>query len=415
MAGRITGMNGNHGWFRMLPWFGSLAGLLLLAFEQLSLKGHRGSDFFVFHDAVKRVLADPATLYDDVRGVAGTAESLQGFLYPPPSIAMLLPFGLGTVETGFALLAWGALIAAIVALWLWFGVMRDAGIVQPDRPTRVMLMLLALASGPVFTCRAGQVDTLILLIIMAGTVLAFRGRAGWGAAVLAFGAWVKIYPALLILPVLVDPKRRWPAILGFGAGAVVVPLLAAAVFPLSVWITYFTQMMPVMASRTIVNIDNQSVVADIVRLSLDHRLALASYDTVVVPALLRNGVVLMGLAIMGAMQWRVWRTDAPQLTVAAITMAVISLIAPLGWGHSYAYVLPLLVMVAAQAWNARSPGWLAVIGCAYLAILLPGHRQFGFAEASPVLWHLIYSRYALATFGLLAAAWRFAGAVTKAS
>ena len=69
-------------------------------------------------------------------------------------------------------------------------------------------------------------------------------------------------------------------------------------FPPSVWWTYFTEMMPVMAGRTIVNIDNQSVVADIVRLTLDHKQALTTYNTVAVSSLLRNGVALGGLAII---------------------------------------------------------------------------------------------------------------------
>jgi alpha-1,2-mannosyltransferase len=408
MKARFHSLKSESGLLRLLSWLGIAFGLVILALEQVSLKGYRGSDFYFFYNAVQRALGNPATLYNDVDGVAGTAESLQGFLYPPPSIAMLLPFGLGSPETGFALLSWGALLAAIVALWLWLGALRDAGIAAPDRAARIMLMLLALASGPVFTCRAGQVDTLILLIIVTGTVLAFRNRAVAGAALLAFGAWVKIYPALLMLPIVVDRKRRWPAILGFGAGVVIVPAFAALVFPPSVWWTYFTEMMPVMAGRTIVNIDNQSLIADIVRLTLPHKQALTTYDTVAVSSLLRNGVALAGLVIIAAAQWRVWRTGAPQLVVAGVAMAVISLIAPLGWSHSYAYALPLLVMVAAQAMERRAFGWLAGIGLAYLAILFPGHSQFGVAEASPVLWHLIYSRYALATCLLLAAAWRFA-------
>jgi alpha-1,2-mannosyltransferase len=391
-------------------WAGVLAGFGLLMLEQISLKGFRGTDFFIFRAAVKRVLADPATLYMDVRGVAGTAESLNGFLYPPPSVAMLLPFGLGSPEAGFAILSWGALVAASIAMWLWLRAMREVGIAAPDGPTRVMLMLLALGSGPVFTSRCGQVDTLILLIIMTGTIMIFRNRAMAGATLLAFGAWVKIYPALLMLPAIVDSKRRWPAIMGFAAGAVIVPALAALVFPPSVWITYFAQMMPVMAGRVIVNVDNQSLIADIMRLTIDHNYALSTFDTVGVPSLLRNGVAIAGLVIIALFQWRVLRTGAPQLIVAAVAMAVISLIAPLGWGHSYAYVLPLYVMVAAQAIERGAFGWMIVSGLAYLAILLPGHHQFGFAEGSPLVWNLLYSRYALVTLLMIVAAWRFAGA-----
>ena len=121
------------------------------------------------------------------------------------------------------------------------------------------------------------------------------------------------------------------------------------------------------------------------------------------------GVTVAGLVIIGAMQWRVQRTGGSPLIVAAVAMAVVSLISPLGWGHSYAYVLPLFVMVASQAFAARHLAWLAAIGAAYVAILIPAHHQFSIAQASPALWHLLYSRYALATLVLLAAGWRFTG------
>ncbi|MBT2187754.1 glycosyltransferase family 87 protein [Sphingobium nicotianae] len=387
-------------------------GLLLFAAETVSLSGSVGSDFWVFHLAVKRVLADPATLYHDYHGIVGSAERLLGFLYPPPSIAMLLPLGLGTPEQGYAVLRWGALFAVIGALWIWMRMLAREGVATPPMLTRIALVLLALVTGPVFTCRHGQVDTLVLFIIVGGMTLAWQtnGRLrALGGAVLAFGAWVKIYPVLILVGLLFDGKRRVAVFAGFAAGGVLVALLAAMVFPLQVWIDFFRDMLPVMAQRTIINVDNQSLSADIVRLWVPHAQVMSSFDAVVVPAPVRLGVALLGLAIIAAMQWRVVRTGAPSLIVAASVMAVISLIAPLGWGHSYAYVLPLMVMVAAQAIAGRRWLWLGIAALAWIAITVPAHRQLGFADWSSPLWHLVYSRYALATLGLLVAAWALAG------
>lgn len=387
-------------------------GLLLFAVETISLQGSRGSDFYVFHEGVKRALDDPATLYHDYHGVVGTAERLLGFLYPPPSILMLLPFGIGSEEQGFAALQWGALFAAIGALWIWMRMLAREHVATPPLPTRIALVLFALVTGPVFTCRHGQVDTLILFIIVGGTALAWQANLrlrALGGAVLAFGAWVKIYPVLILVGLLFDKRRRVAVFAGFIAGGIIVPLLAAIVFPLSVWVDFFRDMLPAMAQRTIVNVDNQSLSADIMRLFWVPRdRVMTSFDAVVVPAAVRLGVSLFGLGIIAAMQWRVERAGAPSLIVAGCVMAVISLIAPLGWGHSYAYVLPLMVMVAAQAIAARRWGWLGVVALAWVAMTIPAHRHFGFAEWNPVIWHLTYSRYALATLGLLAAAWALA-------
>jgi alpha-1,2-mannosyltransferase len=173
-----------------------------------------------------------------------------------------------------------------------------------------------------------------------------------------------------------------------------------------VWVDFFRDMLPVMAQRTIVNVDNQSLSADIVRLFwVPREQVMTSFDAVVVPGPVRLGVAMFGLGIIAAMQWRVARVGAPSLIVAGSVMAVISLIAPLGWGHSYAYVLPLFVMVAAQAIAAQRWGWLGVAAIAWVAITIPAHRHFGFAEWNAVLWHLVYSRYALATLAVLGAAW----------
>jgi alpha-1,2-mannosyltransferase len=392
----------------MLPLAGILLGLAVLLVQSRGLIGYRGSDFIIFHEAVRRTLTDPATLYRDADGAA---LSLQGFLYAPPSIALLLPFGIGDQARGFLLLSWSALAAAMLAIGLWLRALGREKVIRPGFLVTPMLILLAAATGPVASCRMGQVDTLILLIIVAGAVLARRGHPVIGGAVLAFGAWVKIYPVLILLPLLFDRRLRRPVSIGFAGGALAILLLAALIFPMSVWVTY-AHMLPRMAERTIINIYNQSITADMLRLSLPHSLALETYAAVPVPAPLRLGIAAAGLALIAAMQWRVARTGASPLIVLAVAMAVISLVAPLGWGHSYAYVLPLLVMVAAQAIARRAAIWLAAIALAWAALLIPAYHRFAMAEAAPWLWTLVYSRYAIATLVLLGAAWHFATRAT---
>lgn len=387
---------------RWSAWAAILLALALLVLESLSLSGVQGSDFFVFHDAIKRMLADPATLYNDVRGVRGTAESLQGFLYPPPSVFLLYPFGAGSVASGFAVISLGALVMAVYALALWLWMISRDRLTAIGWPEAAALLLLTLATGPVFTCRFGQIDTFILAICVTGVVLAQMHRPGWGGAILAFGGWVKVYPGLLMLPLLFDPERRARALIGFALGAALVAGAAALIFPISVWRTFFVEMLPIMSERTIVNIDNQSLVADWVRLSIDRQVAHHSYDAVVVPAAIRAAVMLAGAGTIAAMVLWARRHGASLLLVQAVAMAVISLIAPLGWGHSYAYVLPLLVTVAAMALTRARWGMLLIAGACWAMLLIPSHRQFGFLEGMPHgLWWLVNSRYAIAALLLI--------------
>jgi alpha-1,2-mannosyltransferase len=376
----------------------------IFAVQTIRLQGEIGSDTVVFHEAVKRALADPALLYHDERGVIGTAESLQGFLYPPPSIAMLLPFGLGSLELADAILSYAALFAAIGAILAWLVMAARANVAATSGSERLALVMMALVTGAVFTCRLGQVDTLILAIVTAGIWFAWQARPGTGAAILAAGTWVKIYPALLMLPLITRRDTRWPAMISFAAGGAAVLIAALLIFPLAAWRDFFA-MLAIMAERTIVNIDNQSLVAIWARTTIPADQALNSYDAIVVPALLRAAVTLAAVLTIIAFVLGGRAGKAAQLWVAAAATAIISLIAPLGWGHSYAYVLPLLILSLATAWQQRRWLELGLAGGIWGALVIPSHRQFGWLSPDSLLWDMVYGRYALVTIALLALGW----------
>jgi hypothetical protein len=99
------------------------------------------------------------------------------------------------------------------------------------------------------------------------------------------------------------------------------------------------------------------------------------------------------------------RVGAPTLWTAATACAVISLIAPLGWSHSYAYALPLFVLVTARAIEQPQRVVRAFIASCWIALIIPAHRHFAFLNDLPILWHLTYSRYALATLGMIGLGW----------
>lgn len=390
---------------RFAPW--AVIGMCLLIFiaQTMSLQGAIGSDTVVFHDAVMRAMSNPAQLYHDTRGVLGTARSLLGFLYPPPSIAMLLPFGLGSLEQGHTLLSGAALIAATGSIFGWLVMAQRLALVSTNLVERSALILMAVVTGAVFACRFGQVDTLILAIVTAGVWLAWQGSPRWGGVLLAAGSWIKIYPALLLLPLMAQRETRFASIFGFATGGFAVLILSLFVFPLEAWRDFFS-MLPIMAERTIVNIDNQSVAGIWARTVVPAHQALTTFDAIVVPPILRGGAIIVTLGAMGAFIWRVRRTQASNLWLGAIATAMISLIAPLGWGHSYAYVLPLLTLSIAMAWHHKRWAQLALACTIWAALVIPSHRQFSGLSSESILWHLTYARYAIATVALLLLAWR---------
>jgi alpha-1,2-mannosyltransferase len=106
---------------------------------------------------------------------------------------------------------------------------------------------------------------------------------------------------------------------------------------------------------------------------------------VMVSAAVRAGVMALGLGGL-ALAWRAARVE--MLRGVALALAVICLIAPLGWGHTYVYALPLQLLLARR--------WPVVVGMCWATMLVSANHRFGFIEGVPVLWDAVYGRYALA-------------------
>lgn len=389
------------------PWAIALGlPLAVLLAQQISLAGYIGGDFRIFYRAVQRYLADPALLYGVSAGtVPEAAHSLQGYLYPPPGILFLLPFGLGSLTAGFAAFSIGALVAALAACRLWLGWMEQSGGAMDGR-LRLFLLLMALASGPVMSCRAGQVDTYVLLACVIAARLASGRHPFWAGALLATGAWLKIYPVLVMVPLLARADTRRALLAGFAAAALAVPVLTAPLLPFGLWQTYFVDLLPAMSARAIVNVYNQSLGAFVARAILPHGLALDGYDAVLLPAWLRLGVLAAGGCALGLAWARARREGAHPLPAVAIALATISLIAPLGWGHSYVYTMPLHLLIAREGARRRSVPMMLLAAAAWGMMAVSANHRFDFAESSPLLWSLLYGRYTLAGIAMIVlAAW----------
>lgn len=59
--------------------------------------------------------------------------------------------------------------------------------------------------GPVFM---GRIEGIIAPVMIAGFALAMR-RPRWAAAVFTIGAWIKIAPGVILIPLFLETKKRW--------------------------------------------------------------------------------------------------------------------------------------------------------------------------------------------------------------
>ena len=390
-----------------LLWILAGVSSLLLIYEALTLIGlvlrpllanpHAlQTDFHYYYDAAVRFSENRTRLYQ------ATDDVIAGFAYPPPAI---LPFlWLSGWPLGTALLAFtiASYLALGIATQQWIGYLGRHGF-SLDRPTAIALTLIAFASGPTYmNAIFGQVNAFVLASAVGFVCLAPTATLE-AALLLALGTWLKVYPIVLAAIGIWD-RRTWRALGWAVVAAILIAIVVLPIVPLPAFRTFFLDVLPERADKTALHIVNQSLVAFIERFRhpSNEFLNWTGREAVTVPAGIRLlTVAAAGAAIAGL--WRRARTGArAQAASAAVLMALIAVIAPLGWGHTYVMALPLVILQLLAMKDANAFAATAIFLCV-AALMIPAGRQFSVFAGSPDwLLNLIYSRYLLATLVLAA-------------
>jgi hypothetical protein len=168
---------------------------------------HQRSDFLTFH-AAARTMVQGGDVYA-VRHPRGWH-----LYYPPGMPALLTPLALLPIEA--AVIAW-YLIGLGGLWWVFVRLVRlcDELAGRPVGP--VVVAAIGVNFGPLVSgLQRGQFSVLLFALMVEALWCYRRGRAGWCGVWLGLAAGVKVYPALLVLPLLV--RREWRAVFAFGAG-----------------------------------------------------------------------------------------------------------------------------------------------------------------------------------------------------
>ena len=384
---------------RTLLWVLACASSLLLAYEASTLIGSvwrpllanphaLQTDFHYYDDAARRFSSGGA-LY------LATDDVIAGFAYPPPAIVPFL--ALAKVPFGVALLALtlGSYAVLLLAIRVWMGMLRRHGF---EIPTHVELsaMLIAIALGPSYmNAIFGQVNAFVL----ASAVGFFALAPPAAGAVFAVGILLKIYPALLAGTAVWSHRSRAAVAWGLLCAAIVI----AALLPIIPWHTYvdYLDVLRIRGDKTAIHLTNQSLTAFIERFFYPPVLFLnwTGEQAVTVMPAIRGANLAAALAGL-AWCWR--RSQAGRhMESAAMAMALIAVIAPLGWGHTYVMVLPLVALHLVRL-PAASAGHAIAIAASVGALMIPAGKRLGVIELLPaVLQNVVYSRYLLATVALM--------------
>jgi alpha-1,2-mannosyltransferase len=355
------------------------------------------TDFHYYYDAAIRFRADPSRLYqlsDDV---------IAGFTYPPPAILPFVMLSYLPLGVAMVVLTVSSYAVVILSMVLWIRSLEQRG-VAVDRSNAIAVTLVAIALGPTYSNAIfGQVNAWVLICAI-GFVTIGSTRPALGGTFLAAGTLLKIYPALMVALGVWD-RSAWRRILYGTLAGVVIIAIALPFVPLSAYQTFSGDVLPARFDKTAVHISNQSLIAFIERFSIppDRFLNWTGEQAIAVSGSVRAFNWLLGIAAI-ALLWR-RATRGPRLDAihsAAGLIALPAVIAPLGWGHTYVLVLPLIVLHLLQM---RERSWLstAAICACVIAMMVPSGRRFDFVEVLPAaLQNFAYSRYLLATLILIA-------------
>jgi alpha-1,2-mannosyltransferase len=364
------------------------------------------TDFHYYYEAAIRYSADPGLLYPP------TDDVIAGFTYPPPAIVPFLLLSKLPLGLAFAMITIASYGALIDAITIWWSHLRRHGL-DADRRTFFAVMLIALASGPAYmNAIFGQVNTFVLLAAVAFVTRAAAMPAVAGFA-LGAGTWLKIYPAFLALMGAWD-ARVWRAI-GFAAvAAVAIVVVLLPVVPLSAY-EAFAAILPQRAGVTAIHITNQSLVAFLERFRYGPDLFLnwTGQQAVTVTGSVRAVHALVSILLV-LKCWLDSRKQGADLTIAASMMALVAVIAPLGWGHTYVMVLPLVMLQLIAMRGAPWPIAMLIFLCV-MALMIPAGRHLPIDNAPSWLQNVVYSRYLLAALALVITSTVSVGRTTKST
>jgi alpha-1,2-mannosyltransferase len=384
----------------VLLWTLASLSLLLLVYEAWTLIGSVlrpllanpqviQTDFHYYYDAARRFSRDQRQLYlmaDDV---------IAGFAYPPPAIVpfvWLSRWPLGTALLTLTILSY-LMIAVAIQQWLKYLGARGHVI---DRMTAIAITVIVFALGPTYmNAIFGQVNAFVLASAVAFVRLAPAAPFEAGLS-LALGAWLKIYPAYLAVIALWE-RSAWKAIGWAIAVGIVIMIVLLPFVPLQAY-RDFIHVLDARIDKTAIHFTNQSLSAFLerFRFSSDLFLYWTGQQAITVSPLVRA----LNTSVTGAAAVALWKSRASREKKAAVLMALIPMIAPLGWGHTYVMVLPL-VMLQLLSIRDAAPVKAAAIGACVATLMIPAGRHLPIDAAPDWLENIVYSRYLLATSVLM--------------
>ena len=363
-------------------------------------KNTEGRDFASYFYAVEAAAqgSDPydTKVLDSLAKRDGTRDSVHPFFYPPPYLLLMtwaLPFDL---ETGFLLWYWLnelALLVASLALLYWWRALGD------ELPV-ALAACIALMFGVVYSLQMGQVNFIVLALVIIGLWQDQKERPVVGGALVGLACMLKMSPALFVAWWLL--RGRWVAVAAACGTALGYTLLALPLVDASEQWRFYTEVRPrfgsgdsnglvikieMFGNHSGPNVINQLVPGEGNKLSAAGQ-ALSSTAS---------------LGLLGGLGWLLRRAprDAWALAGQVSAVSCATLLVPVyTYEHHLIWALPAMALSATAVWKQRLPTtWALPVGLALAALCypLPNLKQLAVTSASDwpaIAWMLQELKFA---------------------
>ncbi len=286
-------------------------------------------------------------------------QEVRDFIYPPLLALVLAPFT-GLVDYPTARWAWlwfsvACMLVGLVLTW------RTSGLQAHGRPVLALLPFLALVPPTMGALGFGQLSPQLLLVAAATYAAAVeKRRPGLAGALIAVGAYLKSFPAVLGIYLLA--RRQWAGCLAAVGTALALVALSVLVLGWPAHWDYLTGVVPAQR-RWFAAMSNISFTGFFTRLFAANGF---TAPIVVADAWAQAAIGVCSAVLLGATGWAIWRArpDRPAQS-AAFGAAVVAalLISPINGTQNLLIVaLPLAAAAAGvQAMWPRDLRWLLVV------------------------------------------------------
>ncbi|MFJ2260793.1 glycosyltransferase 87 family protein [Streptomyces sp. NPDC087844] len=339
-------------------------------------------DLRVYHGAVDTWIHHGGHLYD--YRVPGTTY---GFTYPPFAAVGMLPMALLGLHAAIAvglLLNLAATAFVLHTLYVLTGRrLRRYGLFG----LAVGVCLLALLEPVRDTFSFGQVNLLLLALVLADARLIANGRSRWAGIGIGLAAAVKLTPAIFIVLLLLARRPRAAATAtGVAAAATA---FAALVAPDASRFYWTDAVWDTSRIGRLAYVSNQSLQGVLARLADPAEPSRAVW-------------ALLALAVLGVWVWRARRALATGdvLGAFALTGLAACLVSPVTWVHHLVWLLPSLVILAEEGLRQRR-GRLLWLASGLYGLLCSSVVWLWFDDASGIGGFVGGNAYVWITLGLL--------------